>query len=510
MRTFGSWCLGLVLLAGPVGAAEPVGRVVHETWDAAFLDGFKAGYFHVIVREVDRGGQKLLATTMDMDLTVRRFNDAANMRLETGDIETPGGKVLGVSMRQFLAKQQQMVLTGTVEGDQLHVKVQGQVPQDKKIRWNDKVVGLYRQEQLFRDNKVKPGDSFSYLSYEPTFNTVVNVRVAIKEPEEVEIFKTKKRLLRAEGVPDKIVLQGGGSVQLPKMTWWLDSDLRPVRSQTDLPGLGQIVLYRTSREIALTKGKLPEKMTDIGLTQSIYLSRRIPQPHNTDKIIYRVTLEKDEDPGTAFARDARQEVKNVKDKTFELHVHAVRGPQPTDKPDAKAPEEFLKSNYFLNSADAKVQELARRAVGKETDPWKKAQLIERWVHNNMKALNFTEAMATADHVARTLEGDCSEFSMLAAAMCRAVDVPSRIAIGLVCADLPRGQGLAYHMWTEVWVKGQWVAIDATLGRGSIGAGHLKITDHSWHDVQSMTPLLPVMRVMLAKPKIEVIRVNDRD
>jgi len=157
-----------------------------------------------------------------------------------------------------------------------------------------------------------------------------------------------------------------------------------------------------------------------------------------------------------------------------------------------------------------VQKLARRAAGGETDPWKKARRIERWVHDNMRSLNFTEAMATADHVARTLEGDCTEYAMLAAAMCRAVHVPSRTALGLVYADLRQGPALAYHMWTEVWIDGQWIALDATLGRGSIGAAHIKITDHSWHDTQSMKPLLPVTRVIQGKPSIQVIRVDEEE
>jgi hypothetical protein len=66
--------------------------------------------------------------------------------------------------------------------------------------------------------------------------------------------------------------------------------------------------------------------------------------------------------------------------------------------------------------------------------------------------------------------------------------------------------MAFHMWTEVWVKGQWFAIDATLGQGSIGAAHIKIADHSWYDTQSLTPLLPVVRV-LGKMDIEIVSVN---
>jgi hypothetical protein len=77
----------------------------------------------------------------------------------------------------------------------------------------------------------------------------------------------------------------------------------------------------------------------------------------------------------------------------------------------------------------------------------------------------------------------------------------------VYIDTKKGPALGYHMWTEVWVRGAWVAIDATLGRGSVGAAHLKITDHSWHETQSLRPLLPVMRAMVGKLAVEVVRVD---
>ena len=96
--------------------------------------------------------------------------------------------------------------------------------------------------------------------------------------------------------------------------------------------------------------------------------------------------------------------------------------------------------------------------------------------------------------------------MLTAAMCRAEGIPSRTAIGLVYADVERGPVMAFHMWTEVWVEGQWRPLDATLGRGYVGATHLKITDHSWYDTRTMTPLLPVVRV-LGKVSIQVVSVD---
>src|SRR5258708_26433563 len=43
------------------------------------------------------------------------------------------------------------------------------------------------------------------------------------------------------------------------------------------------------------------------------------------------------------------------------------------------------------------------------------------------------------------------------------------SVGLIYVNhRQRGPVMGFHMWTEVWVKGQWLAIDATLGQGSVG------------------------------------------
>ena len=195
-------------------------------------------------------------------------------------------------------------------------------------------------------------------------------------------------------------------------------------------------------------------------------------------------------------------------KTFDLTVTARRAPPAGAPAAAVSPgKEFTESNYFITSDDPLVKKHTAAAVGGETDPWEKALAVERWVHENMKVQNFTEAMAPASEVARTLTGDCTEYSMLAAAMCRAAGVPSRTAIGLVYVDDPRQPLLGFHMWTEVFVRGEWVAIDATLGQGGIGPAHLKITDASWYDTRSMTPLLPVMRVMIGRPEVTVVEIK---
>src|SRR5262249_27818662 len=148
---------------------------------------------------------------------IKRNGATIQLRMDTGNEETAQGKITEVWMRQYQGEQEQLVLKGTVNEGQLAVTVEGKARQQKKIPWDDRAIGLYRQERLFREHKVQPGDQFSYFSYEPSINRVVANRVTVKHDEETEVFSIPKRLLRVETLPDKIAVPGA-SVQLPSLT----------------------------------------------------------------------------------------------------------------------------------------------------------------------------------------------------------------------------------------------------------------------------------------------------
>jgi hypothetical protein len=512
MRIVSSCCFGILFLAGPVLAQGTRGKAVLDYWDAAYLRTGKAGYIRTTVVEIERDGKKILRATMELNLTLKRNNDVVTLRMETGDEEDLEGHVLGVFTRHYLGKQQVLHLAGAVVGKQLLLRRLGKNGGTlKPAPWNDKVVGLARQQRLFKERRLKPGDKFDFQAFEPAVNLPVTLRAVAREQEEVAVpgNKTKMRLLHVVITPDELVIPKADAqndrLQLPPLHVWLAKDWTVVCSKTEAPGLGTITSYRTTRARALAAGNMGT-ITDIGVSQLVLLKKGIAHPLDIKSAVYRITLKGDKDAASAFAQDARQKVKKARGETFELHVQASRGPVPLEE-EGKVPDEYLKSCFFINCADERVREHARAAVAAETDPWKKALRIETWVHKNMRFTN-DEAMATADHVARTLEGDCSEYAMLAAAMCRAEDVPSRTALGLIYADTEKGPAFAFHMWAEVWVRGQWVPIDGTLGRGFVGATHIKITDQSWHDMRALTPLLPLARVV-GKVKIDVVSVGGR-
>jgi hypothetical protein len=513
MRGYSAWTVGVLLVLGQVRAADPQAKPVKDLWDAAYIGSAKIGTLHTTVREVERNGEKRLRTTRELYLTIKRYRALIRVHAQFGSEETKEGKITAVFMTQFKDKDHKLVMKGEVEEKGLHVTYDGGRV-DRMIRWNDKVLSDYRQELLFNERKVQAGDRLTLLSYDPQYNCVVTIRAVVKDKEEVDLLtankegdklrvsRVKVRLLRVEMKPDNIETPGK-SIPVPGWVTWLDKDRQPVRSQLEMPGLGNVVLYRTTREVGLlpSSGEIP----DLGTNTKIPLNRRLEQPNEAKNVVYRVTYKGDGDPATILAKDDRQEIKNVKGQTFELHVRAIRAPRAKEKADP-AKEEFLKTCYYLDSDNAQVKALTNKAVGEESEPWKKALAIETWVHKHLRH-DDSVAFCPASQVAENLKGDCRQHAMLMAAMCRAAGVASRPAVGLVYDEDRKGSpALLYHMWTEVWIAGQWIALDATRGQGSVGAGHIKITDSSWYKVESEIPFLPVQRV-LGKLSIEIVSVK---
>jgi hypothetical protein len=494
--------------ASPALAESPksASDASRETWETVFVRDKQGrdqqiGFSSLTLTPIIENGKSLIRATRELNLTIKREGQTAQLKATTGADETTDGKVVGVFMRQWIGVKQALTMRGIVDdtGKKIKISVESNVKNEFENPWDNQVIGLSAESALLRERKVKPGDTFSYRVFEPTISHVATVKIVAREVEEVLLPRGgKQRLLRVESTPEKIQ-----DVQLPASTIWVDPQtFETVMTQVDMPGIGLLSLLRSTKQAATGPlGDAPDLMR----MQTIRLGQSVKGGvHPLRSVTYQITIADDTDPEKIFKPDSRQKITRGEGRTFELAVEAIRGPSAVAKPQ-EAAEEFTKSNFYINCDDEQVKKLALAAVGKLTDPWEKAKAIERFVRANMKGVNFTEGMATADHVAKTLSGDCSEYSMLSAAMCRAVGIPSRTAIGLVYVEPPPSQpgALAFHMWTEVYVQGQWLGIDSTLGRGGIGPGHLKITDHSWHEVHDFKPLLPVTGFMLAKPKIEI-------
>ncbi|MBX3440110.1 MAG: transglutaminase domain-containing protein, partial [Planctomycetaceae bacterium] len=191
------------------------------------------------------------------------------------------------------------------------------------------------------------------------------------------------------------------------------------------------------------------------------------------------------------------------DQTVRLTVRSVNLDMAPAADAAPVDEAFLRPSRYLESNHPKVVAHAEAAAANQGTPADIARAMEAYVHDKLSEKNFSTALATAAEVASNLEGDCTEHAVLLAAMLRVRQIPSRVAVGLVYSEFHGA--FVGHMWTEAFLNGRWIPLDATLARGRVGPAHIKFSDSSLSDdgPAPATVFVPLVGI-LNKLKIEVV------
>ena len=125
-------------------------------------------------------------------------------------------------------------------------------------------------------------------------------------------------------------------------------------------------------------------------------------------------------------------------------------------------EDFLQDGGGIEWDDFRIWEIARTIKGQSEIETVKN--IYDYVINNMEYCIY-EGDGGATYAAGQKKGDCSEYSELFIALCRAKRIPARVVIGYtVRVD----DGLPKHAWAEVYLrKYGWVPFDPTWGEAEV-------------------------------------------
>ncbi len=148
------------------------------------------------------------------------------------------------------------------------------------------------------------------------------------------------------------------------------------------------------------------------------------------------------------------------------------------KPDPKTlPAEvkrYLRAEPNIESDDAGIVALAKKAAGNAKTPAEVLRAVTLFVGDLVED-TLRSDVESARMVAQLRKGDCTEHSILATALFRALGYPARQVGGVGHIHL-RGsdrsiEGLGYHAWTQVWV-GRWVDVDPTWKQAPADVTHV--------------------------------------
>lgn len=464
-----------------------------ESWQVIEMAGVRVGYAHVAIHNRKaEDGTPLIVTDMFNYMEIKRFNMSLKMTIQQQTEETEDGDLLRFRFKMDNPPISQTLTVGRIEGDTLHLETHanGKVTETTK-EWDPEVKSPSYQDRLLKENPLQPGETRSFKMFDPQFNQTATI--TLSEKGDVDTA-----LLDGSSVQVQKVAMGHSLIPGFIIDTFVDEEGEVIKTETNLL---QTVTYTVDRETALQE--LSGEPLDLAI-ETLVKVEPIENAYQQKQIVYRITVPGGE-AASHFATGPTQSIKEISDTEIELTVKSVVPGSGNmvgafgDPPDPV----FLKPTRFLDCEDPNVAEHAEKAAGDQTVPAAIALAMEKYVHSTLDNKNFATGLATATEVARELEGDCTEHSVLLAAMLRAKGIPSRVVVGLVYSD--RHSAFAGHMWTEAFLDGQWVPLDATMGAGGIGAAHIKVTDSSL-DEDAPTPVaafVPMMH-LLGQMTIEVV------
>lgn len=451
----------------------PKGKFAEE-WYAVMMQGAKSGNMHATMERIKRDSGDVIKTRTTMTMKAGRGDTAMTVTVDQTTEETLDGKPLSFSNRMKLGKMP-MTTEGKFSGNQVTViSKQLGIATDKQVHtlpdgalmsW-----GIYRQQM---DRGLKSGDKYSLSMYDPGMapDKLITAQIEVFDKEQLDLFGRKVEAIKTR---QTIRIPGllGKEMEVPT-TVWLTDEGDAVKLEMNVMEIA-VEMIACPKSAALAKDEPAELMADTFI--------RVDQPvdANADALSYRLTWgEKVKEvphvPTTDMQKIVRREERAlvVTNTRHSARVKAKTPGTPLSDEERKA---CLASTSLLNYKDPVVAKLAKEAAGGEKDPHRLARKLRSFVSDYVHAKNLSVGFASASEVARSKEGDCTEHGVLLAALGRALGIPTRVVTGFVYTDEFLGKDHVFvgHLWTQFYLDGQWVDVDAALEQDDVDPTHLAL------------------------------------
>ena len=494
--------------AKPIDVDNPPAGKFSDEWYVVTLDGHKSGHMHSTMTRVKRGGRDLIESRTEMHLEMRRAGNTVGITVLQSSDETIDGKPVAFAKRMKLGKLPDLKSTEgkivdgimTVTSRQMATEPlvsKHPLPEGAKMAW-----AAYR-EQIKRG--LKPGTTYEIRMLEPmtSLTEPALVRVEVQGREMIDLFGRKGEAVRAKQTV-RITNAQGQATTMDTTTWMTDAGtaVRMSMSMMRMP----IEMRACSKSVALAANDPAELMTQTFIKPKGEVDRR------AGRITYRLSV-KDKTAHvdlSSLPTTGVQTVKPAADKKsvlITLTRPSARKEEPKGEPLSPADRKrYLAVSTTLNFDDPVVARLARKAARGEKNPEKLAARLCRFVDDYVATKDFSVGFATASEVARSKEGDCSEHGVLLAALGRAHAIPSRMVTGLLYTDTFASAGpiFAGHLWTQFWIDGRWVDVDATRPDVEVGPTHIALSTSDGGET-ALGDLVNSIWLHLTDITIEVVR-----
>jgi hypothetical protein len=341
----------------------------------------------------------------------------------------------------------------------------GAGPKIRAVR-NDK--GFLHEVEAAGRKRSRQLDDFDYTLADVMASEVwvrgvpkVNEQIFVRD---LDLQEGKRDRTRHKVLAVKNSLVNGVEVKYFELESESQKDMLAVLSRTDADGhllSGSFAIFELRQEPE-AQAKNTQFSKDLFVLGMAKIDRPIGRTTELKELVVEVAG-KDVD---VFEAGPRQSVERG-DGSIILKAGKVHGK------DVKATQKEIDDNLMETSAyaigDAKVQALAKKAIGDAETAEEKVRRIVKFTHDFIQP-NLSATLPNIQDLLQKKKGDCKSYALLTTNLCRAAGVPAREVSGLLYMGDDQ-KAFGGHAWNEVVIDGRWVPVDASLNQVEVDAGH---------------------------------------
>jgi len=459
IRSLFGVCLGLALSIYPATVSG------QTDYFALFMEGKKVG--HSVQSRVVSDGK--VTTSETVSITISRLGIPLTIEMAESSIETVDGKPIGFEVVQQLGILTTKT-TGTIgaDGTVYLTTTSPDSEQKSTFEWPKGAVMSEGLRLLTLKHGLKQGLEYSTKMFSPGMLQAVDAKVRIGAMQKVDLLG---RVVPLTEVMTLLSMPGTG--EIPSISY-VDEELRPQKTITNIAGM-QMEMIACAKEFALGENDVLELIDKMFVTS--------PEPLGDLSRISAVSylLAPIEDANLVIPESDNQKVRRLEDGKVIVTVRPMAAPSGVKFPYKGKDKRILvalEPGRYVQSDHKQIIELGRQAIGNAKDVAEAIKRIESFVADYIENKSLSVGYASAAEVATSREGDCSEFAVLTAALCRAVGIPAQVVVGIAyVADFSGFEGFGGHAWVQAYAGDRWIGLDAAFksaGLGGYDAGHIAL------------------------------------
>jgi hypothetical protein len=476
----------------PVVTPKSQDPVTTESWYVTYVGNARTSYEREKITEFTQRGQSEFLIEHEEHMAVKRLGKEIKLDLLLTVREAWDGSLLAYDLKIENPPHQAATSQGRINRGQFQLQTQlaGRVS-NRNIEIPSNVVSSLYVNRWINSHPMKSGETKDFQIFKFESQTIDRVKISCMGKQIIKLHGGIEQQLNClrltyDSTPNR------------RLVYYVHEHGDILKIEDDNIG-GNSISYKVPREIALQE--LSGAELDLTISSMYTPEKPIPDAHQSRLITYRIS-HPELLVSWHVSPSANQELSQIDPHTIEIKASLIKLPH-NAMPDTEK-KDCLNPSMLLQIDDPQVVRLAQLSSGQSNGPARIATEMEAYLAKRILKDELSSNMLSAAEVAKTMKGDCTEHAVLLCAMLRARKIPARIAIGLVYVE--NLNAFVGHMWTEVWLSGQWYGLDATQGRAGISAGYLKIADSELSEdapipTSLLTPLMNVPRNL----RIQVIQ-----